>query len=144
MGNPKKIPKKDKRRIFLRLNRDNFINGLATLALGITLIMSSHFIDRPPDFVMHIDEPLFSIPVTIVGIYVIISSLHYIHGVNQSLVTVLPLFIWSFYFLMFIFHDIAMMQILGMSRFSPDFTTMISFVIVIKILLEALWSKPDW
>lgn len=144
MGNPKKIPKKDKRRIFLRLNRDNFINGLATLALGITLIMSSHFIDRPPDFVMHIDEPLFSIPVTIVGIYVILSSFHHLNGLNQKLVTFLPLFIWTFYFLMFLFHDMAMMQVIGIVHFSPNFTTMISFIIIIKILLEALWSNPDW
>lgn len=144
MDKPNKLPKNFKRLFFFRINRSWFINGLETFALGITLMMSSHFIDRPPDFVMHIDEPAFSIPVMLVGIYVVIASFNYLHGINQILVTFLPLFIWTFYFLMFLFHDIAMMQMLGMNRFSPDFTTMISFIIIIKILLEAFWSRPDW
>lgn len=137
-------PKRSTCWLYFRLNRAWFINGLETLALGITMILSNNFIDRPPDFVMHIDEPIFSIPVVMVGLYVIISSFHYLCGLNQKLVTFLPLFIWTFYFLMFLFHDIAMMQVIGIVHFSPNFTTMISLIIIIKILLEALWSNPDW
>lgn len=144
MDKAKNSPKKVKKLVFFRINQSWFINGLETLALGITLIMSNHFIDRPPDFVMHIDELPFSIPIIAIGVYVMLASFHHLQGINQILVTFLPLFIWTFYFLMFLFHDIAMMQILGINRFSPDFTTMISFIIIFKILLEAFWSKSDW
>jgi len=144
MDKPNKLPKSFKRLFFFRINRSWFINGLETLSLGITMILSNNFIDRTPDFVMYIDEPVFSIPVMLVGMYVVASSFHYLHGINQILVTFLPLFIWTFYFLMFLFHDIAMMQVIGIVHFSPNFTTMISFIIIVKILLEAFWSNPDW
>ena len=109
MGNPK-VKLKGTKWLYFRLNRAWFINGLETLALGITMILSNNFIDRPPDFVMHIDEPIFSIPVVTVGLYVIISSFHYLRGLNQKLVTFLPLFIWTFYFLMFLFFEIHQFQ----------------------------------
>lgn len=119
---------------YLRKNHFWFLTGFEVFALGILFLETDDFIGRPPDFITNIDAPQIAIALVLVGLYSMIASCGKLKGSVRDIVVFILLFIWSFYFIMFLIHDLAAPVMI------PHFSTVFTFFIVIRILFEAFWS----
>ena len=125
---------------YVRENRFWTITGLETFILGMLLGLEDNFIVQPPHmpaFVKVVDDPPFAIVLMIVGFYVtLISVSKYFTEANKAVVTFTLLFIWTFYFVIFLLHDIV-------GPFTiPRYTTIITGFIVLRVMVEAVWGVP--
>ncbi|MQS52181.1 hypothetical protein [Companilactobacillus mishanensis] len=125
----------------IRVNRFWVISGLETFILGLLFALENNFIDQPPHmpkFVSLVDNPPFAIMLMIVGFYVCMTACtHYFSQSTRSVVTFILLFIWTFYFIIFLIHDVTGPFLI------PRYTTVITGFIVLRVMSEAMWSKKS-
>lgn len=125
---------------YVRENRFWTITGFETFILGMLFGLENNFIDQPPHmpvFVKAVDDPPFAIMLMIVGFYVTLISVskHFTES-NKAVVTFTLLFIWTFYFIIFLIHDIV-------GPFTiPRYTTIITGFIVLRVMVESIWDIP--
>lgn len=123
---------------YVRENRFWTITGLETFILGMFFGLNNNFVGQPlhmPVFVKVVDDPPFAIVLMIVGFYVtLISMSKHFTEANKAVVTFVLLFIWTFYFIIFLLHDIV-------GPFTiPRYTTIITGFIVFRVMVEAVWG----
>lgn len=120
----------------IKENRSWIITGLETFTLGLLFALENNFIDQPPhmlNFVRLVDDPPFAITLMIIGFYVTVYSLTQHYGkATKAVVTFVLLFLWTFYFIIFLIHDIT-------GPFTiPRYTTIVTGFIVVRIMGDAV------
>lgn len=122
----------------IRENYSWIIDGLEVFLVGWLFLTTDHFIDKfehTPVFITYFDDPPFSIALILIGTYIILSCFGYLTNSKKEIIVFLLSFIWTFYFIIFLIHD------LSAPVFVPRFDTTIAMCLVIRTFCDSHWGR---
>jgi CHASE2 domain-containing sensor protein len=113
------------------------MTGLETLILGLIFAITDNFMDRPPhspEIISEVNKPIYSMILIFIGLFVVVVCNNELKGKLRLIVTFLLSFVWLFYSIIFLIHD------LFAPVFVPHLDTILVCAVAIRITVEAMWG----